>query len=154
MMTERVRAPMDDSFECYLLAFCTVKTSADYELKLSRKTKTHTASALIVDIIEESRAGKPCLFLVESLTKIDDDEAFKAPEHMSRRIQFAAQATAVQGKTKTGTGQKKQIPSSQVNVANLEEHRQISHWRNTSSEGVLLLLRTGLLRLIHVLWRC
>ena len=100
MITERVRDPMHDSFECTLMAFCTVKTSADYQLKPSRKTKTQTAYAVIVDILEEGSAGKPPVFLVESLSKLDDDEAVKAPEHMSRRIQFAAQATAVQGKNK------------------------------------------------------
>ena len=100
MITERVCDPMHDSFECSLMAFCTVKTSADYQLKPSRRTKTQTAYAVIVDILEEGSAGKPTLFLVESLSKLDDDEAVKAPEHMSRRIQFAAQATAVQGKNK------------------------------------------------------
>ena len=100
MITERVRDPMHDSFECSLMAFCTVKTSADYQLKPSRRTKTQTAYAVIVDILEEGSAGKPPVFLVESLSKLDDDEAVKAPEHMSRRIHFAAHATAVQGKNK------------------------------------------------------
>ena len=100
MITERVRDPMHDSFECSLMAFCTVKTSADYQLKPSRRTKTQTAYAVIVDILEEGSAGKPAVFLVESLSKLEDDEAVKAPDHMSRRIQFAAQATAVQGKNK------------------------------------------------------
>ena len=100
MITERVRDPMHDSFECSLMALCTVKTSADYQLKPSRRTKTQTAYAVIVDILGEGSAGKPHVFLVESLSKLEDDEAVKAPEHMSRRIQFAAQATAVQGKNK------------------------------------------------------
>ena len=100
MITERVRDPMHDSFECSLLVFCTVEKSADYQLKPSRKTKTQTAYAVIVDVLEEGSAGKPPVFLVESLSKLDDDEAVKAPEHMRRRIQFAAQATAVQGKNK------------------------------------------------------
>ena len=82
------------------MAFCTLKTSADYQLKPGRKMKTQTAYAVIVDILEEGSAGKPPVFLVESLSKLDDDEAVKAPEHMSRRIQFAAQSTAVQGKNK------------------------------------------------------
>ena len=59
MITERVRDPMHDSFECSLMAFCTVKTSADYQLKPSRRTKTQTAYAVIVDILEEGSAGKP-----------------------------------------------------------------------------------------------
>ena len=100
MITERVRDPMHDSFECKLMAFCTVKTSADYQLKPSRHTKTQTAYAVIQDILEEGSAGKPTLFLVESISKLDDDEAVKAADQMSRRIQFAAQATAVQGKNK------------------------------------------------------
>ena len=93
MTTEHVHDPKHDSF-------CTVKTSADYQLKPGRKRKTQTAYAVIVDILEEGSAGKPPVFLVESLSKLDDDEAVKAPEHMSRRVQFAAQATAVQGKNK------------------------------------------------------
>ena len=100
MTAERVRDPMHDSFECSLMAFCTVKTSADYQLKPSRRAKTQTAYAIIVDILEEGSAGKPPVFLVKSLSQLDDDEAVKAPEHMHRRIQFAAQATAVQGKNK------------------------------------------------------
>ena len=100
MITERVRDPMHDSFECSLMAFCTVKTSADYQLKPSKRTKTQTAYAVIQDILEEGSAGKPTLFLVESISKLDDDEAVKAAHHMSRRIEFAAQATAVQGKNK------------------------------------------------------
>ena len=100
MITERVCDPMHDNFECSLMAFCTLKTSADYQLKPSRRTKTQTAYAVIVDILEEGSAGKPPVFLVESLINLDDGEAVKAPEHMSRRIQFAAQATAVQGKNK------------------------------------------------------
>ena len=100
MMTERVRDPMHDSFECSLMAFCTVKTSADYQLKLQRKKSTQTAYAVIVDILEEGSAGKPTVFLVESLTKLDDNDSVQAVEHMARRIQFASLATAVQGKNK------------------------------------------------------
>ena len=100
MITNGVRDPMHESFECSLMAFCTVKTSADYQLKPSKRTKTQTAYAVIVDILEEGSAGKPPVFLEESLSKLSDDEASTAPEHMSRRIQFAAQATAVQGKNK------------------------------------------------------
>ena len=100
MITERVRDPMHDSFECKLMAFCTVKTSADYQLKPSRRTKTQTAYAVIVDILEEGSAGKPPVFLVESLSKLSEAEACDAPEHMSRRIHFASLATRVQGKNK------------------------------------------------------
>ena len=70
MITERVRDPTHDSFECSLMAFCTVKTSADYQLKPSKRTKTQTAYAVIVDILEQSSAGKPTLFLMESLRKL------------------------------------------------------------------------------------
>ena len=38
-----------------------------------------TAYAVVVDILEEGSAGKPPVFLVESLSKLDDDEAVKAP---------------------------------------------------------------------------
>ena len=100
MMTERVRDPMDDSFECKLMAFCTMKTSADYQLKPSKKTKTQTAYAVIVDILEEGSAGKPPVFLVESLSRIPIWEADVAHEHMRRRIQFASLAAKVQGKNK------------------------------------------------------
>ena len=100
MITERVRDPMHDSFECSLMAFCTVKTSADYQLKPSRRTKTQTAYAVIVDILEEGSAGKPPVFLVESLSQLSDDEACTAPEHMGRRIHFASLDTKVQGKNK------------------------------------------------------
>ena len=89
MVTERVLDPMHDSFECTRMAFCTVKKSADYQLKPSRRMKTQTAYAVIVDILEEGSAGKPPVFLVESLSKLSEDEAGTAPEHMSRRIHFA-----------------------------------------------------------------
>ena len=100
MITERVRDPMHDSFECTLMAFCTVKTSADYQLKPSRRTKTQTAYAVIVDILEEGSAGKPPVFLVESLEKIPDTEKEAAPDHMRRRIQFASLVAQMQGKSK------------------------------------------------------
>ena len=100
MIIEPVRDPMQDSVECTLMVFCTVKTSADYQLKPSRRTKTQTAYAVIADILEEGSAGKPPVFLVESLSKLTDDEACTAPEHMSRRIHFASLATKVQGKNK------------------------------------------------------
>ena len=52
MITEHVRDPMHDSLECSLLVFCTVRISADYQLKPSRRSKTQTAYAIIVDILE------------------------------------------------------------------------------------------------------
>ena len=111
MMTERVRDPMHEGFECSLMAFCTMKTSADYQLKPSRKTKSQIAYAILVDILEEGSAGKRPVFLVDSLSKLDDDEAVSAPEHMRRRIQFAAQATAVQGKNKNRDWTEKTNPA-------------------------------------------
>ena len=65
-----------------------------------KTVKSQTAYAVIADIFEQSSAGKPMQLLVESLTKLEDDDAVKAPHHMSRRVQFAAHATAVQGKNK------------------------------------------------------
>ena len=111
MITERVRDPMHDSFECSLLAFCTVKTSADYQLKPSRRTKSQTAYAVIVDILEEGSARKPPVFLVESLSKLSDDEACTAHEHMSRRIHFASLATKRQGKNKNRGRGEESIPA-------------------------------------------
>ena len=100
MITERVRDPLDDSFECTLMSFCTVKTSADYQLKPARGAKTQTAFAVIADVLEDGSAGKPSVFLVETLSRIPIAEAEAAPEHMRRRIQFAAFAAKVQGKSK------------------------------------------------------
>ena len=100
MITERVRDPLDDSFECTLMSFCTVKTSADYQLKPARGAKTQTAFAVIADVLEDGSAGKPSVFLVETLSRIPISEAEAAPEHMRRRIQFAAFAAKVQGKSK------------------------------------------------------
>ena len=99
MITEHVHDPMHDSFECSLMAFCTMKTSADYQLKPSRRAKTQTAYAVIVDILEEGSAGKPPVYLVESLTRLEECEAGSACEVMSRRIQFACLAAQTQGKS-------------------------------------------------------
>ena len=82
------------------MAFCTVATSADYQLKPKRNAKEQTACAVIADILEEGSAGKPPVFLVESLSKLSDDDACTAPEHMSRRIHFPSLATKMQRKNK------------------------------------------------------
>ena len=100
MTTEGVRDPLHDNFECTLMSFCTVRTSADYQLKPPRGAKTQTAFAVIADILEDGSAGKPPVFLVESLARIPSSEAEAAPDHMRRRIQFASLAAKVQGKSK------------------------------------------------------
>ena len=87
MTTEGVRDPLHDGFECTLMSFCTVRTSADYQLKPPRGAKTQCAD-------------KPPVFLVESLARIPSSEAEAAPDHMRRRIQFASLAAKVQGKSK------------------------------------------------------
>ena len=98
MITKQVFDALDDTFQCTLMSFCTVKTSADYQLKPPRQCKTQTAFAVIADILEEGSAEKPPVFLVESLTRLTPDEASDAPQHMKRRIQFASLAAQVQGK--------------------------------------------------------
>ena len=51
VITEGVRDPLQEAFQCNLMAFCTVKTSADYQLKPARNQKTQTAFAIIADIL-------------------------------------------------------------------------------------------------------
>ena len=98
MITEGVKDALDDKFSCTLMSFCTVKTSPDYQLKPARGQKTQTALVVIADILEKGSAEKPAVLLVESLEKIPDTEAESAPEHIGRRIQFAALAAQIQGK--------------------------------------------------------
>ena len=99
MITEGVKDALDDSYSCTLMSFCTVKASPDYQLKPARGMKTQTALVVIADILEEGSAEKPSVLLVESLEKIPDAEAQLAPEHIRRRIQFAALAAKMQGKS-------------------------------------------------------
>ena len=100
MITEGVRDPLDESFVCTLMSFCTLKTSPDYQFKPARGMKTQTAFVVIADVLEEGSAEKPPVFLVESLEKIPDTEKEAAPDHMRRRIQFASLVAQMQGKSK------------------------------------------------------
>ena len=61
--------------------------------------KTQTALVVIADVLEAGSAGKPPVFLVESLEKIPDTEAEHAPDHIRRRIQFASLTAKMQGKS-------------------------------------------------------
>ena len=100
MITEGVRDPLNESFVCTLMSFCTVRTSPDYQLKPARGMKTQTAFVVIADVLEAGSAEKPPSFLVESLEKIPDAEGELAPDHISRRIQFASLVAKMQGTTK------------------------------------------------------
>jgi hypothetical protein len=98
MITEGVSDPLNKSFVCTLLSFCTLRTSPDYQLKPSRGMKTQTAFVVIADVLEAGSAEKPPVFLVESLEKIPDAEAETAPDHISRLIHFASLTAKMQGK--------------------------------------------------------
>jgi len=69
--------------------------------------KTQTALVVIADVLEAGSAGKPPVFLVESLEKIPDTEAEHAPDHIRRRIQFASLTAKMQGKPKNVSGRRK-----------------------------------------------
>ena len=100
MITEGVRDPLNESFTCTLMSFCTLRTSPDYQLKPARGMKTQTAFVVIADVLEAGSAEKPPVFLVESLEKVPDTEAEAAPDHIRRRIQFASLVAKMQGKNK------------------------------------------------------
>ena len=62
MITEGVRDPLNESFVCMLMSFCTVRTSPDYQLKPARGMKTQTAFVVIADVLEAGSAEKPPVF--------------------------------------------------------------------------------------------
>ena len=101
MITENVSDPLDESFSCTLMSFCTVKTSPDYQLKPARGMKTQTAFVVITDVLEEGSADKPPVLLVESFEKIPDEDAAAAPDHIRRLIQFASLTAKMQGTSAT-----------------------------------------------------
>ena len=103
MITEGVRDPLDESFICTLMSFCTVRTSPDYQLKPARGMKTQTALVVIADVLEAGSAEKPPVFLVESLEKIPDAEAEAAPDHIRRLVHFASLTAKMQGKSSQRT---------------------------------------------------
>ena len=100
MITEGVRDSLNESFVCTLMSFCTLKTSPDYQFKPARGMKTQTAFVVIADVLEAGSAGKPPVFLMESLEKVPDTETGAAPDHMRRRILFASLVAKMQGTTK------------------------------------------------------
>ena len=51
-----------------------------------------------MDILE---SGNRPVFLVESMEKVEDADAKHAPEHMSKRLYFAAAAAKMQGTSST-----------------------------------------------------
>ena len=82
------------------MPFCSVETSAEYQLKPQRGSKTQTAFVDISDIIVPDSDDQPPVFVVDSLTKIPNDEAETVPEQMRRCMQLAALAAKQQGKDK------------------------------------------------------
>lgn len=94
MSTDGVQDPFTTGFVCKLLSFCTVKSSPDYQLKPNRGQKTQTAFVCIVDVLESGNCPE---FLVELVEKVEDADAKLAPEHMGRRLHFAAEAAKMQG---------------------------------------------------------
>ena len=62
MITECVSDPLDESFKCTLMSFCSVKTSADDQPKPARGVKTQTAFVVIADVLEAGSAEKPPAF--------------------------------------------------------------------------------------------
>ena len=97
MITDDVKDPFDSDFTCQLLSYCTVHASPDYQLKPNRGQKSQVAFVCIVDVLE-STPGLPPVFLVEHMEKVDDCDAQSAPEHMSKRVEFACKAAQMQGK--------------------------------------------------------
>ena len=64
MMTENVKDPLDEGFQCTLMSFCTVTASPDYQLKPARGQKTQTAFVVLADVLEPGSAEKPPVCLV------------------------------------------------------------------------------------------
>ena len=107
MSTEGVSDPLNESFVCTLMSFCTLRTSPDYQLKPSRGMKTQTAFVVIADVLEAGSAEKPPVFLVESLEKIQMQRlrlhpttlAVLSTSHLSRP-RCKAKVQSVSGRTK------------------------------------------------------
>ena len=112
MVTEGVSDVFEKDFLCTLMPFCTVRASPDYQLKPARGRKTQMAYVVIADVLEAGSAGKPPMFLVESLEKIPDTESDSAPGHMSRLIHFAALAAKAQGTSSQRKWTEEQSPAS------------------------------------------
>jgi hypothetical protein len=94
MTTDGVKDPFIDDFACQLLSYCTVQASPDYQLKPNRGQKSQMAFVCIVDVLD---SGVRPVFLVEHIEKVEDSEAQDAPEHMGKRLTFAAMTAQMQG---------------------------------------------------------
>jgi hypothetical protein len=94
MTTDDVKDPFTEDFVCQLLSYCTVQESPDFQLKPNRGQKSQMAFVCIVDVLD---SGACPVFLVEHMEKVPDLDAVSAPEHMSKRLQFAALAADTQG---------------------------------------------------------
>ena len=98
MITEGVSDPLDSNFTCNLIAFCTLQSAPDYQLKPKRGQAGPTlAFVTISDVLIPASDGHPATFLAESIDKVSDDEAAAAPEHFRRMIHFTALAADQQG---------------------------------------------------------
>ena len=71
-----------------------MKASPDYQLKPNRGQKSQMAFVCIVDVLG---SGERPVFLVEHMEKVEDSDAKLAPEHMSKRLRFAAMLVQMQG---------------------------------------------------------
>ena len=91
MITEGVQDPLDESFTCTLISFCTVTKSPDYQLKPARGMKTQMAFVVIADVLERGSADKPPVLLVESFERIAYT-AYLTPEF--ERISYIAYLTS------------------------------------------------------------
>ena len=94
MITDDVRDPFTDGFNCQVLSYCTVQASPDYQLKPNRGQKSQLAFVSIVDILD---TGTYPVFLVELMEKVEDIDAKCAPEYMEKRLHFAAMTAQMQG---------------------------------------------------------
>ena len=103
MITEGVVDPLDSNFTCTLIAFCTLQSSPDYQLKPKRGQPAVLAFVTISDVLTPASDGHPATFLAESIDKVSEDEATAAPEHLRRTIHFAALAADQQGSRKSGS---------------------------------------------------
>ena len=79
------------------MSFCSVRSSPDYQLKPARGQRTQMAFVTIADVLEAGSAGKPPVFLVESIEKVPDTDAPAAPDHMRRLIYFTSRTAKMQG---------------------------------------------------------
>ena len=126
MLTKDVSDPLQDStFACWLLSFCTVKTSPDYQLRPPRGQTKQTALVVIADVLDPGSAEKPPVPLVESLEQIPPTEADTAPDHIRRLIQFAALTAKLQGKGRNVSGRTKRALPWLLNVAGWAELPQM-----------------------------